>query len=455
MMFLGRLWHLVNRRRREQELLDEMREHREAMHDPSKFGDTHRLLERSRDAWGWNWLDDAMQDLAVGVRTLIKTPSFAITATLILTFGIGLNVTLYQMLQVGLLRPPAVKDADSWVRFLRSAPGSTTSTVPYPLAQFVKDHNSVLAGVTVETGATSVGWGRDAAEQINASFVSANWFDELGYGPLHGRVFSDALDSRADVPAVVLSYTFWNTRLGADPNVVGTTAYVDRHPVIVAGVGPAALPGLDYNVPDIFVPIEQREYFYPQSTLLRDWDGDGNGVDMYGRLRPGVSPVAAREALRATMQAIAAERPQVKSDEWLEPLLARHNFMRPTERYGVLAVVSLIASLTDAGGQRGGSWIHPRCSSGPRVARRAVLPRERRSDCVRDGARRTRQCRRACGIVAGIPGIAAQSGRRATAFLGASCLVPRASCLVPPRASCQRHVRAGCRRRSFRRRSWR
>lgn len=348
MTFLRRLWHLVNRRRYERELVDEMHDHRGRMHDPAKFGDTYRLLERSRDAWGWNWLDDAMQDLAVGVRTLVKSPSFAITAVLILTFGIGLNVTLYQMIQVGMLRPPAVKDADSWVRFLRAAPGSTTSTVPYPLAQFVKDHNNVLAAVTVETGATSVAWGRDAAEQIRASFVSANWFDELGYGPLHGRVLSDALDPSADVPAVVTSHTFWNTRLGADPNVVGTIAYIDRKPVTIAGVAPAALPGLDYNVPDIFIPVAQHAYFYPQSTFLEAWDGatSGHGVDMYARLRAGVSPAAAREALRSTMQALAAERPDVKNDEWLEPLLARHNFMRPSERYAVLAVISLIGSLT-------------------------------------------------------------------------------------------------------------
>jgi hypothetical protein len=110
-----------------------MREHRAAMHDPSTFGDTHRLIEQSRDAWGWNWLDDALQDLIVGVRTLLKSPSFAITATLMLTFGIGLNVTLFQMARVGILRPPAIKNADSWVRLLRAAPNSTTSTVPYPL----------------------------------------------------------------------------------------------------------------------------------------------------------------------------------------------------------------------------------------------------------------------------------------------------------------------------------
>lgn len=338
-----RMWHLLNRPRFERELTREMREHREAMHDPARFGDMHRLLEQSRDAWGWNWLDDATQDLAVGVRMLVKSPSFAITATLILTFGIGLNVTLYQTIQVGMLRPPAVKDVDSWVRFLRSAPHSTTTTVPYPLAQFVRDHNSVLAAVVVEAG-SSIAWGRDAAEQIEASFVSTNWFDELGYGPLHGRVFSEALDANADAPAVVLGYTFWNTRLGADPDVVGTVVYIDRRPVTIAGVAAAALPGLDYHVPDVFIPIAQREYFYPQSAFLRAWDVES--VDMYGRLRAGVSPAAAREALRSTMQAIAAERPEVKSDEWLEPLLARHNFMRTSERYAVLAVVSLIGSLT-------------------------------------------------------------------------------------------------------------
>ncbi len=338
-----RVWHLMNRPRLERDLKREMREHREMMHDPSTFGDSHRMLERSRDAWGWNWLDDAMQDLAVGIRTLRRSPSFAITATLILTFGIGVNVMLFQMIQVGLLRPPALKNPDTLVRFLRSAPNSTTTTVPYPLAQFVKDNNSVLAAVVVEAS-SSIAWGPNAAEQIDASFVSANWFDEVGYGPLRGRMFSESLDAGGDVPSVVLGYAFWRNRLGASPNLIGTTAYLDRKPVTIVGIAPAALPGFDLTVPDVFVPIAQREYFYPESTLLRAWT-DGT-VDMYGRLRNGVAPAAAREALRSTMQAIAIQRPEVKSNEWLEPLLARNNFMRPSVRREILTVASLIGSLT-------------------------------------------------------------------------------------------------------------
>jgi predicted permease len=341
---LRRIWHLLNRSRRERELIREMSEHRESMHDPTKFGDTHRLLEYSRDAWGWNWLDDAMQDLAVGFRTLLKSPSFAITATLILAFGIGLNLTLFQMIQVGMLRPPAIKNADSWVRFLRAAPNSTTTTVPYPLTQFVNENNNgVLAAVILEYQ-SGLAWGRNAEEQVNASFVSTNWFDETGYGAEQGRVLNDALDTSASAPAVVVSYTFWRNRLGADPNIVDRVVYIDRKPVTVAGVAAAALPGLDFNLPDVFLPITQREYFYPQSTLLRSWDEEA--VDMYGRLSAGTSVAVAREALKTTMQAAAAQHPQINKDEWLEPLLATSNFMRDSERQAVLIVMSLLGALT-------------------------------------------------------------------------------------------------------------
>ncbi len=150
--FLRRVWHLVNRRRHERELVEEMQRASRPMHDPATFGDTYRLLERSRDAWGWNWLDDATQDLRLGVRTLVKSPSFAITATLILTFGIGLNVTLFQMIQVGLLRPPAMKHAGLLGPLSpRGADAANSRAVPYPLAQLVAHDNTALSAVLLET----------------------------------------------------------------------------------------------------------------------------------------------------------------------------------------------------------------------------------------------------------------------------------------------------------------
>ena len=342
-MWLRRVWYLLNRRRHERDLMREMHDHRAAMTDPYAFGDPYRLLERARDEWGWNWLDDAMQDFAVGMRTLLKAPSFAITATLILSFGIGLNVTLYQMVGTALLRPPAIKDAREFARFHRVGPNFSSSGVAYPIAEFVKHNNSVLAAVLVESGA-SIAWGQDAGEHLQASFVSPNWFDEIGYGPLHGRVLNEGIDTSAAAPAVVLGYTFWLARLGADPNIVGTTVYLDRKPVTVAGVAPQTMPGVNFGVPDLFLPITQREYFYPQSQALREWQTDS--IDMYGRFKPGLSADAVREGLRPVMQAIAAAHREVEAEQWLQPLLATDNFMRESERRGVLAVLAMIGALT-------------------------------------------------------------------------------------------------------------
>ena len=339
-----RIWHLINRPRRERELRREMADHRASMVDPSRFGDTHRLIEQSRDAWGWNWLDDALHDLSVGMRTLRRSPSFAITATLILTFGIGINLTLFQMMRVGLLKPPAVKNAQSWVRFLRSSPEGSSTAIAYPLVETVRRRNTALAAVLMESS-ERLAWGRDAADGIAADFVSANWFQELGYGAVEGRVFSDAVDDGGSAPSVVLGHTFWRTRLGSAPNLVGTTAYIDRKPVTIVGIAPAAMPGLELDVPDVFVPIQQRDYFYPEDSFLRDWQR--NTVTMYGRLNEGMSVDAVRESLRLTMRAIAAGRPDAaKPEEWLEPLRAIDNFMRPDERLAVLAVLSLLGLLT-------------------------------------------------------------------------------------------------------------
>ena len=344
MNFIRRVWHLLNRRRFERELTREMRDHRDQMRDPSSFGqDTHRFIEQSRDAWGWNWLDDAMQDLSVGVRALLKSPSFAITATLILSFGIGLNLTLYQTMNGALLRPPAIKGSESVARFQRSGPHWTSTSVAYPVAEFVKANNAVLSAVMVETG-SNLAWGPDAAEQIESSFVSTNWFDELGYGPLHGRLFSEALDANADVPPAVLGFTFWRSHLGGDPGVVGKTVFLDRKPVIVVGIAPQNLPAFDFEVPDIYLPVTLREYFYPQSPFRTAWNSDN--VAMYARFKPGVSRSDVRESMRATMQTIATEHSNVEKGQWLEPLMAADNFMRPKERRDTLAIVSLIAMLT-------------------------------------------------------------------------------------------------------------
>jgi hypothetical protein len=101
------------------------------------------------------------------------------------------ELTLYHMLQAALLRPPAIKASEDVARFLRSEPHSTSTSVSYPVADFVKQaqhrsRSAVLVGDQLEC------WlGRRRLRTNEGSFVSTNWFDELGYGPVRGRLLND------------------------------------------------------------------------------------------------------------------------------------------------------------------------------------------------------------------------------------------------------------------------
>ena len=341
---LRRVWHLVNRRRHERELVQEMQQHRGLMHDPAAFGDTYRLVEQSRDAWGWNWLDDGTQDLRQGVRALARTPAFTITAVLILTFGIGLNLTLFQMANITLLRPPKIQHPETLAHLYRQSPRWNSSGVPYVAAQQIARDNPALSAVLLEAS-TPMRWG-DGSIGMMTSFVSPNWFSELGYGPLAGRVFDAAIDGAPDAPpVVVVSHDFWRSALGSDPSVVGTTVHLNNRAATLVGIMPAEFPGIGLDLPRVWLPINQHDYYYPDSAFLHEWNQ--NNTTMYGRLKDGVSPAAARDMLRASMAALSTQQPQhIEKDEWLEPIMGSSNFMRAGERWQIVGVMSLLGALT-------------------------------------------------------------------------------------------------------------
>ena len=167
-----RVWYLVNRSRRERELIEEMAAHREMMEDRRQFGDPLRLREASRDVWGWRWLDTFVQDVRHALRLLRRAPGFTLAACAILGLGVGLNLALFHVLDVVAIRPPAVREPHTLVKFHRRSQTSYSTGFPLPATQFIAEHNHVLAAVLTQMKHDVV-W-EDDLDRLPAALVSAN-----------------------------------------------------------------------------------------------------------------------------------------------------------------------------------------------------------------------------------------------------------------------------------------
>src|SRR5262249_26270551 len=110
--FFRRIYYLLNRRRLERELQDDIDAHREMLSEAARkdFGNVALARERAREAWGWGWLDRLLQDLRFGARLLKKSPGLVFTAVIVLALGIGVNVTAFNLMDVMFFKPLRVRD---------------------------------------------------------------------------------------------------------------------------------------------------------------------------------------------------------------------------------------------------------------------------------------------------------------------------------------------------------
>jgi predicted permease len=301
--FLRRLGYLLNRRRLDRELAGDLEFHREmAAREGRRFGNTLLLREESREAWGWTWMDRLAQDLRYAGRALRKSPGFTLAAILMLAIGIGVNVAAFGFFDLMVLRPLPIRDPDTLLRFERRGQPDFAWTVPYPELAFFREHSRTLSAVLAVTSARVIMEGDP--RRIMAGFVTPNLFSELAAPLVLGRVFQDNED------VAVLSHGFWESHFGADPLVVGKTIRLNGKLVTVAGVASRQFSGLSMEAPDLWMPLTQQPVIVSGSKLLTDFSLDSGGVQMFGRLQPGLIPKVAEDELRLLASELRKQDPK-------------------------------------------------------------------------------------------------------------------------------------------------
>ncbi len=307
---MGELWrrlrYLLNRRQMDEELQNDMDFHREmaARAGGGQFGDTLRLREDSREAWGWMWMDRLGQDLRYAGRMLRKSPGFTLAAVLMLGIGIGVNVAAFSFFNLMVLSPLPVRDPFNLLRFHRHSPQAYAFALPYPEMTYLREHSRTLSAVLAENTTRIPMEGEP--KPLNGHFVTANFFAELGAPMLMGRAFDPSGEERE--PVIVLLEGFWRRHFGGDFGAVGRVFLLNGKSVTVIGVASKAFSGLSMDKPDFWAPLERQPYLASGSTLLTSYES--SGVTMFGRLRAGMNPTAAEEELRGLAAELRKTHPK-------------------------------------------------------------------------------------------------------------------------------------------------
>jgi len=254
-----------------------------------------------------------MNDFKFAFRGLLKSPGFAVIAVVTLALGIGLNTSMFSLMNLILLRPLPYPDRDHLVRIYRTTPQSQIAGHTAPdFVDLVRESRDFadLAGYRL-WGYTLKQADRPAVN-LNAVRVSANFFPVLGMQPELGRFFT-ADEDRPGNHVIIISHKTWQTQFGGDPTAVGRTVRVDGEPTVVVGVMPAAFDSVFLWGPgDAFRPLAL--------TDTERTNRDDAALQIVGRLRAEL-PLAQINARLATLaQRLAPNRPKANSEDGLRAI---------------------------------------------------------------------------------------------------------------------------------------
>ena len=302
--WLYRLVPYLGSRQTEEDLQEELRLHleleRERQRDRGlseddasqaarrKLGNATLIRERTRDVWGWGWLDDLVRDVRQAVRGLLRSPGFAATVVLVLALGIGANTAMFSIVYGMLIRTLPYPDGERIVRVGRE-------TLPMPRAPVYLSARMLAevqeAAESFEQlaayGAYTFPWTSPDGARPWGAPVSPALLRLLGARPHLGRLFTDD-DARVGADGVVLlSHGAWTRRFGASPDVLGSIVDVNAERRTVVGV---LAEGFYFPSPweEIWTP-----YVLPPNEAT---------AVVLGRLREGVSAERAATEVRAILQ---------------------------------------------------------------------------------------------------------------------------------------------------------
>jgi predicted permease len=274
-----------------------------------EFGTVTLAEEDSREVWRWPSVESFFSDVRFGIRTLRKNSGFTTIAVLTLALGIGANSAIFSVVDAVLLKPLPYREPDRLVIISESNSPNDLATrnaaAPGNYVDWRDQNRAFTQVVAVELpGFSLIGTGRP--ERVLGAAISAGALGMLGLRPQLGREIATEDDRPGANAVAMLSDSLWKRRFNGNPDIIGQTIHLGTIPYTVVGVLPAGLQLPQVDV-DLWVPLEHE--ITPENMRWRS----SHYLDVYARLKPGVTLPQAREEMNQTASSLKKIYPDTNS----------------------------------------------------------------------------------------------------------------------------------------------
>jgi len=271
------------------------------------YGGVEQAKQAHRDERSLLCIQQAMQDLRYGLRTLSRSPGFTITAVLTLALGIGACTAIFSLVNAVLIRSLPYGDADRLVYLYTPNPRFKMPPEMFgpaygDLYDLKKQSNSFQDMTSIDQSVFSLA-SQGATERVSAARVDGDFFSTFQAVPEIGRTIKPADNQLGRENVAVISHALWQAMLGSAADVLHHSLVLDGKSYQIIGV---MSQGFEYpNASDL-------PYGDPQFKSTQVWiplaltphqmsDRDNSSGDAVARLKPGVSIAQAQAELSTIM----------------------------------------------------------------------------------------------------------------------------------------------------------
>jgi predicted permease len=245
-------------------------------------------------------------ELRFGVRMIAKSRGLAAIAVTAFALGIGLTTITFSIVYGALIKGLPFPQPDRLLHLEESRPEHGVESRGVSIADFAdwraqQTAFEDLSGFAVGTANLAVAG--EKPERYSAAYTTASMFDLVRVGPHIGRGFTSADDAPGALPVTLLSDQLWRNRFGSDPGVIGRVIRVNGAATTIVGVMP---PGFRFPLlQDLWVNLRPDPNALPR--------GDGRELEVFGRLKPGLTLAGAAANLAAITRRLGEAYPETNS----------------------------------------------------------------------------------------------------------------------------------------------